>query len=774
MGSEQHDSPHDSSTQEREEAAVRALFETAQQQGAPDTYVGKRRWTRYRIGMPLEVALDPSVPAGSWRVITHNISRGGLGFWSKQALSEDEEVFVREWSEEGSGGWMTGHVTYSVLGINGYLVGVSFKYPDRKDAGFDVQRYDGAVEEKKRKRRKRFLAGHMTLRRHCAYTTASASVLALASASLVQPWMESLPNQSWLLVLMLVLAAVFGGAIGWLFVGRESTTLAMIQTAIERSAAGIPSEEPLPEAQTLEVASLRRTALELGRRWKQHTETERLQRERLEEISQIKSNVLSMVSHDLRTPLTSIQMYADMLDEDLRTMEEEDQHRFLGIISEECLRLSRLVDDLLEVQRVESGRVEWEMQAHDLTETIRAVARVFEPIAARGGIHFRVESPETLPHIMAHPDKMAQVLQNLLSNAIKLSPEGGEVRLSAEARSTEILLRVVDNGPGIPRDKWGDVFERFVQLPSVSSQKASGVGLGLFIARQIVETHGGRIWLDSELGQGTEFSISLPLDPERKRIGDQPHTEETAGRVVICDADPSLASMMVQVLREGNFDVHVAHSGRKLLEHISHGEPDVVITDVALPDMKAMDLFDALGKMKDKSVSIVVHTVDPAFEEMRRHGVDMLLPRPTTPEELLQATEIARFRKRGEGRVVLVVNGLGLDSETMCVCLSERHHMPLLATDVADAVRLIQEGACDIVVAKAGAEGSLARSTTLLAESLLDGMRLFVLSNLMSASDCLIESTKNVRYVQYTRGGEKTVAAKISEFIGERTTEPVT
>lgn len=540
---------------------------------------------------------------------------------------------------------------------------------------------------------------------------------------------------------------------------------------MERLVAGVPASEPLPQPRTCEVAALRQVTLELGRLWMQHAEAERVQRERLEEISQIKSNMLSMVSHDLRTPLTSIQMYAQMLDEDLQTMAEQDQHHFLGIISEECMRLSRLVDDLLEVQRVESGRVEWEIQPHDLAETIHAVGRVFKPIAASNNIAFHVSCPESLPRIPAHPDKMSQVVNNLLSNAIKLSPPGGEVRLIAEARSSEILIRVSDTGPGIPRDRWDDVFDRFVQLPSANSRKASGVGLGLFIARQIVEMHGGRIWLNSEPGQGTEFSISLSLKPKRPRTSGQSHADEIAGRVVICDADPALAAMMVQVLREEQLDVHVAHSGRKLLRHLAETKPDVVITDVALPDMKTIDLFDTLGKIKDKDFALVVHTVDDAFQELRRHGADMLLPRPASEEDLLQAARIAIFKKHGQGCVVLVVKGWGLDCDPLCQCLDAHHHLPVTAPDVTTAVRMMRERAFDVVVAKVGAEGSLSRSLDLLTRSADGDTHVFALSNLMSPGECQSESTREVTYIPYDRGDESTVAAIIAEFAQTRETE---
>jgi DNA-binding response OmpR family regulator len=358
-----------------------------------------------------------------------------------------------------------------------------------------------------------------------------------------------------------------------------------------------------------------------------------------------------------------------------------------------------------------------------------------------------------------------------LSNALKFSPAGGTVRLTAEARVTEIVIRVSDTGPGIPRDKWDEVFDRFVQLPSTDSGKTSGAGLGLFIARQIIEKHGGRIWLDSEVGQGTEFVISLPLEPQPTKPNKRGN--ECAGSVVVCDADPALAAMMAQVLRENNYDVHIAHSGRRLLEHVSHIQPQVVITDIALPDMKAMDLFDALAETETENCVLIVHSVDAELQELARHGVDLVLRRPATPDDFVQAARIALHWRRGSGALALLVNGWGMDSDRLCQHLSAHNHMVIVAADVAAGVQKMHDCHYDVVIAKVGAEGGLSQSIHMLTQAAGPSTRIIGLSNLMNRRECLAESTDAMTYVQYTRGDEETAAADISGYCQSQVTEGV-
>ena len=179
---------------------------------------------------------------------------------------------------------------------------------------------------------------------------------------------------------------------------------------------------------------MRSAVMALQEELQRHEYSERLQRETLQELSQIKSNILAIVSHDLRTPLTSILLYTKMLISDRDSLTDDDQTNFLNIIADECNRLSRLVNDLLEVQRLESEEIHWNLELQDLTSIIKDCAKVFGPVATSKSMTLKVACPNSLPPIAADSDKITQALNNLVSNALKYTPTGGCVEVSVEVQ----------------------------------------------------------------------------------------------------------------------------------------------------------------------------------------------------------------------------------------------------------------------------------------------------------------------------------------------------
>jgi len=243
--------------------------------------------------------------------------------------------------------------------------------------------------------------------------------------------------------------------------------------------------------------------------------------EKLRSLDQQKSEFLNMVAHDLRTPLTSIRSYADLLlmykDEPAETREE-----FLTIISKESKRLGNLINDFLDLARIEAGTIRFAKESVSIEELIAHFISVYEGEAKHNNIALDVRAESELPNVFGDRERIGQVLSNILSNAVKFTPEGGSISVTAkravalteEMERTAIEICVADTGPGIDPKHHEAIFDKFGQVKDRDSRDSGGTGLGLAIAREIVERHGGRIWVESELGHGARFLFTLLVEGE--------------------------------------------------------------------------------------------------------------------------------------------------------------------------------------------------------------------------------------------------------------------
>ncbi len=228
-------------------------------------------------------------------------------------------------------------------------------------------------------------------------------------------------------------------------------------------------------------------------------------------IEQIKDEFVSIVSHELRTPLTSIHGSLGMLSSGLLQSDSEQGKRLLEIAVDSTDRLVRLINDILDIERIESGKVKMEKDVCNVTDLMRKSVQAMQPEADKAEVAISVCAEESLRlYTRADPHRLLQILTNLLSNAIKFSPSGNTVWLMVQQQGNEILFTVKDTGRGIPADKLASIFERFQQVDSSDSRDRDGTGLGLTICRSIVQQHGGRIWVESVLGEGSSFYFTLP------------------------------------------------------------------------------------------------------------------------------------------------------------------------------------------------------------------------------------------------------------------------
>ena len=232
--------------------------------------------------------------------------------------------------------------------------------------------------------------------------------------------------------------------------------------------------------------------------------------EKIEETIEMKSQFIGTVSHELRTPMTSIREAVTIVLDGIAGKINQDQKHFLEIAQRNIDRLSRLIDEVLDFQRLNAGKMRFDMQEHHIEKTIEEAYTTMQPYAQKKGVHLSIELVASLPVVVFDNDRMIQVLTNLISNAIKFTPEGGHIRVLVQQREEHLAIQVSDTGYGIPKESLGKLFSQFYRVHR-PGKEIKGTGLGLVIVQKIVSAHNGRIEVESEVDKGTTFTVFLPL-----------------------------------------------------------------------------------------------------------------------------------------------------------------------------------------------------------------------------------------------------------------------
>lgn len=240
------------------------------------------------------------------------------------------------------------------------------------------------------------------------------------------------------------------------------------------------------------------------------TQELRAANERLKELDRLKDEFVSTVSHELRTPLTSIRAFSEILRDNV-DMEPGQRQGFLDIVVKETERLTRLIDEVLDVAKIESDRMEWRMEKLDLRELILDAVAAVGQLFKENGVALVHDIPPHAAVVDGDRDRLMQVLINLLSNANKFSDPGeGTVELRLRRREDRLRIEVQDYGPGIAPDQVPHIFKKFHQVSNPQKGKPKGTGLGLAISQRIIVHHGGRIWAESKVGRGTTICFEIP------------------------------------------------------------------------------------------------------------------------------------------------------------------------------------------------------------------------------------------------------------------------
>jgi PAS domain S-box-containing protein len=382
------------------------------------------------------------------------------------------------------------------------------------------------------------------------------------------------------------------------------------------------------------------------------------------EVDRLKSDFVSIVSHELRTPLTSIKGYLDLLLMGASGEFNKQQQSFLQIAKDNAERLHELVSDLLDLSRLDSGRIELDVQVVSLAALVERVVTHLKKEYEDRGLSLTVELPENLPEVFADSRRVEQILTNLLSNACKYTQEGGAT-VRAGVQQGQLLVEVVDTGVGISAEDQAHLFTRSFRADDSAVRQQTGTGLGLNITKSLVELHGGQIWVDSELGQGSTFRFTLPLPAgvgERSALGEMGSPATTGPRlmpsgpwIMVVDDDADVAGLFKFQLEKEGFRVAVVTNGNRVVSVARQLQPELITLDL-LMDVDGLRVLQSLKEDPATSrIPVVVVSVLPEPDEGLVAGAADYLVKPLDEGELLRSVRrILSEEGKGHKKILVV------------------------------------------------------------------------------------------------------------------------
>ena len=371
-----------------------------------------------------------------------------------------------------------------------------------------------------------------------------------------------------------------------------------------------------------------------------------------EEASQVKDEFLATVSHEIRTPLGAVIGWTKILLG--QNVDPAMMTRALQVIDRNAIAQMRLIDDMLDMARVMSGKLRLEIQPVDLAASTFAAIDVVAPTAAAKGLEIKTEVETASPWMMGDPDRLQQIVWNLLSNAIKFTEPGGTIIVKIDRQGDFLHLSITDTGRGIDKGFLPQVFERFRQADPSSSRRHGGLGLGLALVRQLVEMHGGRVSATSTVDVGSTFTVVFPGRTELS-VGDEPGGEmpltETAlagVRVLVVEDEADARDILLAVLEHHGATATVAQTSAEALARLdamlaSQTPPDVIVSDIGLPDEDGYRLMEQLirrPRTRGGQIPVIAMTAYGRPQDRKRAlaaGFRLHLVKPVEPQVLASA-----------------------------------------------------------------------------------------------------------------------------------------
>jgi len=415
------------------------------------------------------------------------------------------------------------------------------------------------------------------------------------------------------------------------------------------------------------------------------------------EVDLMKSEFISTVSHEFRIPLTSIKGYVDLVLEGDAGDINETQQEFLAIVKKNSDRLINLINDFLDISRIESGRIQFKMVSLNIEEVIEEVIVSFRELMERKGMILNLSIPKGLPRVRADHDRIIQVLNNLVSNAIKYTDAGGKITVAVGQDGNHLVINVSDTGIGISPEDQRNLFDKFYRVDSTLTQEIGGSGLGLSICKTIVERHDGSIWVNSEVGKGSTFSFSLPVFKKAKRP--RPKLIKQGMRVLVVDDEPEIANLIQIYLQKEGYYVIKAFDGEEALNLARKEKPDLITLDIM---MEGMDGFEVLRRLKADSstASIPVVVISAILDEEKgyRLGAADYLAKSIDEDKLTYTINRLLGRVDEGQKKILIVD----DDQDIVIFLAtslERKGFTVLkAYDGSEGINLAKDEEPDLIL----------------------------------------------------------------------------
>jgi PAS domain S-box-containing protein len=426
---------------------------------------------------------------------------------------------------------------------------------------------------------------------------------------------------------------------------------------------------------------------------------------RLREVDRLKDEFVSIVSHELRTPLTSIRGSVQLVLDEPGSVPDPEMRKLLQIALNNCERLVRIINDILDLSKIESGNLTLRRKPVHVADLVRQSIDVVASPAAKARVRLEVKVPASIMPVMVDPDRIVQAIVNLLSNAVKFAPPDSAVTTTVTGSEHMVTIAVADHGEGIAPENLNRLFRKFQQVDSSSSRRKGGTGLGLAITKALVEQHGGRIFVDSELHKGTRFSFTLPTaSPEEAAsiapvvANDDGSARLVARRVLIVDDDDDFRDLMRLQLSHAGYEVLDARDAESAIQIARASHPDVITVDLLMPGIDGWSFIDRLRQEEGLAniPIVVVSGAADAKTDVRLPTDVSVIAKGESHDRLLREISLALAGRRGA--TVLVAEDDDDLRGVLTASLTRNGHRVIQARDGAEALASLERDQVDLLV----------------------------------------------------------------------------